>query len=84
MCFFRLYIYAREKRGEGGVASSFVYCHFTKRRIFNESIWGLKRELYRIKYKNTVILSFIKDKIIIFATNFIYKRHEGDCKTKLS
>lgn len=50
----------------------------------NESIWGLKGELYKIKYKNTTILSFIKDKIIIFAANFIYKRYESDCKTKLS
>ena len=41
-------------------------------------------QLYRIKYKNMAILSFIKDKIIIFAAHFIYKRHEGDCKTKLS
>ena len=29
-------------------------------------------------------LSFIKDKIIIFAANFIYKRYEGNSKTKLS
>lgn len=50
----------------------------------NESIWGLKGELYKIKYKNTTILSFIKDKIIIFAANFIYKRYDSDCKTKLS
>ena len=38
----------------------------------------------KTKYKNTVILSFIKDKIIIFAANFIYKRYESNCKTKLS
>ena len=33
--------------------------------------------------KNFKILSFIEDKIIIFAANFIYKRYESNCKTKL-
>ena len=31
-----------------------------------------------------VFLFFIKDKMIIFATNLIYKRYENNCKTKLS
>lgn len=34
--------------------------------------------------KNFKILSFIKDKIVIFAANFIYKRNESDSKTELS
>ena len=40
---------------------------------------GAKNMNYtKTKYKNTVILSFIKDKIIIFAANFIYKRYESN------
>ena len=29
-------------------------------------------------------MSFIKDKIVIFAMIFVYKRNEGNSKTKLS
>lgn len=41
-------------------------------------------KLYKTNLKNFKILSFIKDKIVIFAANFIYKRYESNCKTKLS
>ena len=51
---------------------------------WNESIWELRCELYKAKYKKTTILSFIKDKIVIFVANFIYKRYESNCKTELS
>ena len=40
--------------------------------------------LYNTKIKNPQDLSFIKDKIIIFAAKFIYKRNESNSKTELS
>lgn len=43
-----------------------------------------KCELYKTKCKNQKFLSFIKDKLAIFVANFIYKRYECNCKTKLS
>ena len=36
------------------------------------------------KIQKPMILSFIKDKIVIFVANFIYKRYESNCKTELS
>ena len=33
---------------------------------------------YNTKIKNPHVLSFIKDKTIIFAAKFIYKRHESN------
>lgn len=33
---------------------------------------------YNTKIKNPQVLSFIKDKTIIFAAKFIYKRHESN------
>ncbi len=52
--------------------------------ILNGRFWGQICKLYKINLENFMVLSFIKDKIIIFAKNFIYKRHESNCETKLS
>lgn len=52
--------------------------------IFNGRFWGQICKLHKTNPKKIVVLSFIKDKIIIFAANFIYKRHESNCETKLS
>ncbi len=41
-------------------------------------------KLYKTNVKNCSVLSFIKDKINIFAEISIYKRYESNCKTKLS
>ena len=41
-------------------------------------------QIIQNKSQKIKILSFIKDKIVIFAANFIYKRYESNCKTKLS
>ncbi|MBR3433857.1 MAG: Rha family transcriptional regulator [Bacteroidaceae bacterium] len=40
--------------------------------------------LYNAKCRKFGILSFIKDKIIIFAANFIYKRYESNYQTSVS
>ena len=40
--------------------------------------------LYNAKCRKFWILSFIKDKIIIFAANFIYKRYESNYQTSVS
>ena len=44
----------------------------------NGRFWGQICKLYKTNLKNFKILSFIKDKIIIFAANFIYKRYESN------
>ena len=59
-------------------------CHWfmPKNKLLHKPLQ--KERLIRKKYTKCKILSFIKDKNIIFVANFIYKRYESNCKTKLS
>ena len=63
-------------------------CHrfMPKNKLLHKPLtsYPFKKNASSKKHTKCKILSFIKDKNVIFAVNFIYKRYESNRKTKLS